>query len=115
MDEHQLKGIFYNCDDKYFPGHDCKEQNFFMAILEDVSKDDVEALLVVESPEPTDMTHTSDPPKFEPVISLNALIVLSSPQTLKLIGYIKHRKVIILVDSGRTHNVIHHCISQETN
>jgi hypothetical protein len=34
---------------------------------------------------------------------------------LNLIGYIKNRKVIILVDSGSTHNFIHHRISQETN
>ena len=34
---------------------------------------------------------------------------------LKLIGYIKHRNVIILVDSGSTHNFIHHHIAQETN
>jgi hypothetical protein len=33
----------------------------------------------------------------------------------KLIGYIKHMKVIILVDSGSTHNFIHHRIAQETN
>jgi hypothetical protein len=34
MDEHQLKGIFYNCDEKYFLGHKCKEQKLFMAIFE---------------------------------------------------------------------------------
>jgi hypothetical protein len=32
MVERQLKGLCYNCDDKYFPGHKCKEQNIFMAI-----------------------------------------------------------------------------------
>jgi hypothetical protein len=32
MVECQLKGLFYNCDDKYFPGHKCKEQKLFMAI-----------------------------------------------------------------------------------
>jgi hypothetical protein len=37
------------------------------------------------------------------------------PQILKLIGYLKHRKVIILVDSGITHNFIHRCIAQETH
>ena len=52
---------------------------------------------------------------MEPIISLNALIDFSAPQTLKLIGYIKHRKVIILVDSGSTHNFIHRCIAQETH
>jgi hypothetical protein len=115
MVECQLKGLCYNCDDKYFPGHKCKEQNIFMAISEDVLEDDVEAPPMAESPEPTDMTPPSDPPEVEPVISLNSLTGFSAPQTLKLIGYIKHRKVIILVDSGSTHNFIHHCISQETN
>jgi hypothetical protein len=115
MVECQLKGLCYNCDDKYFPGHKCKEQNIFMAISEDISEEDVETPIVSESPEITDITPPLDPPEVEPVISLNALTGFSSPQTLKLIGYIKHRKVIILVDSGSTHNFIHRRIAQETH
>jgi hypothetical protein len=115
MDERQLKGLCYNCDDKYFPGHKCTEQNIFMAISEDILEEDVETPVVSESPEITDMTPPSNPPEVEPVISLNALTGFSTPQTLKLISYIKHQKVIILVDSGSTHNFIHHCISQETH
>jgi hypothetical protein len=115
MVERQLKGLCYNCDDKYFPGHKCKEQNLFMAISEDISEEDVETPLMSESPETTDITPPSDPPKVEPVISLNALTGFSAPQTLKLIGYIKHWKVIILVHSGSTHNFIHHHIAQETH
>jgi hypothetical protein len=115
MDKHQLKGIFYNCDDKYFPVHMCKELNLFMAILEDVLEETIEAPLMVKFPEPTDITPPSDPPEVEPVISLNALIAFFAPQTLKLIGYIKNGKVIILIDSGNIHNFIHPCIAQETN
>ena len=115
MVECQLKGLCYNCDEKYFPGHKCKEQKIFMAISEDISEDDVKDPPVVESHEPTDMTPPFDPPEVESVISLNALTGFYSPQTIKLIGYIKHRKVIILVDSGRIHNFIHCHISQETN
>jgi hypothetical protein len=115
MDERQLKGLCYNCDDKYFPGHKCKEQNICMAISEDILEEDVETPFVPESPEITDITPPSNPPEVEPIISLNALTSFSGPQTLKLIGYIKHQKVIILVDSGSTHNFIHHCISQETH
>jgi hypothetical protein len=37
MVERQLKGLFYNCDDKYFLGHKCMEQKLFMAISEDIS------------------------------------------------------------------------------
>jgi hypothetical protein len=115
MVECQLKGLCYNCDDKYFLGHKCKEKNIFMAISEDILEEEVETPLVSESPETSDITPPSDPPKVEPVISLNSLTSFSSPQTLKLIGYIKHRKVIILVDSGSTHNFIHHRIAQETH
>jgi len=113
--EHQLKVLCYNCYEKYFPRLKCKEQNIFMAMSEDVSEEDVESPLVSESPKPTDITRPSNPPEVELVISLNDLTGFSAPQTLKLIGYIKHMKVIILVDSGNTHNFIHCYISQKTN
>ena len=86
-----------------------------MSISEDVSEDDVEAHPVAESPEPTDMIPPCDPLEVELVISLNSLTWFSSPQTLKIIGYIKHQKVIILINSGNTHNFIHCRISQENN
>jgi hypothetical protein len=50
MVEFQLKGLCYNCDDNFFPRNKCKEQNHFLAISEDVSKDDVEAPLVALLP-----------------------------------------------------------------
>jgi hypothetical protein len=113
MFERQLKGICYNCDDKYSPGHKCKKQNIFMAISEDVSEEDVEAPLVSMSPKTTHITPPSNPLEVEPVISLNSLNGFSTPQTMKLIGCIKNRKVIILIDSGSTHNCIHHRISKK--
>jgi hypothetical protein len=115
MAERQLKGLCYNCDDKYFPGHKCKEQKLFMALSEDTQEDDDDTSPVPESPETSEINPPSDPPAEEPIISLNALTGFSAPQTLKLIGYIKHRKVIILVDSGSTHNFIHRRIAQETH
>jgi hypothetical protein len=86
-----------------------------MAILEDVSYEEVEVSPKAELPKTDDPTPPFDPPKVEPLISLNALTGFSTPQTLKLIGYIKHKKVITLVDSGNTHNFIHHHLSQEVN
>jgi hypothetical protein len=96
-------------------GHKFKEQNIFMAIFEEVLEEAVEAPPFVELPEPTNITPLSDAPEVEPIISLNALTRFSSPQTLNLIGYIKHWKVIILIDSGNTHNFIHRRIAQENN
>ena len=54
-------------------------------------------------------------PQEDPIISLDALASISAPQTLKLQGYIKHRKVVVLVDSGRTHNFIHNRVVDETH
>jgi hypothetical protein len=115
MVERQLKVLCYNCDEKYFLGDKCKEQKLFMAIFEDISEEDIETPIVSESTETPDITPPSDPPEVEPIISLNALTVFSAPQTLKLISYIKHQKVIILVDGGSTHNFIHRRIAQETH
>jgi len=79
MAKHQLKGLCYNCDEKYFSGHKCKEQNIFMAISEDILEEDVENPLVSESLDSIDITPPSDPPEVEPVISINALTGFSSP------------------------------------
>jgi hypothetical protein len=113
--ECQLKGIFYNCDEKYFLGHKCKEKKLFMAIYEDVLEDDVTVPLVEEPSLPNATLKPVDPPEVGPLISFHSLIGFSAPQTLKLIGYIKHKKVISLVDNGSTHNFIHCHIAQETN
>jgi hypothetical protein len=92
-----------------------RKQKLFMAISEDILEEDVETPLVPESPEITYINPPSDPPEVEPIISLNYLTSFFAPQTLKLIGYIKHQKFIILVDSGITHNFIHRRIAQETH
>ena len=90
-----------------------------MVVSEDISEEDVVVLPVEELPPPSELTPPSDPPDIDPMISLNALTGFCAPQTLKLFGYIKNRKVIILVDSGSnsgsTHNFIHHRIAQEFN
>jgi hypothetical protein len=88
MVECQLKSLCYNYDDKYLPGHKCKEKNLFMAISEDIPEEDVDTPLVPESLEITYINAPSD--QVEPIISLNALTSFSTRQTLKLIGYIKH-------------------------
>jgi hypothetical protein len=115
MVEFQLKGLCYNCDEKYFTRQKCKYYKLFMAISEDVSDEDAEVSTKATLPQADDLTPPYDPPKVEPQISLNTLTGFSAPQTLKLIGYTKHMKVIILVDNGSTHNFIHRHLAQEIN
>jgi hypothetical protein len=40
---------------------------------------------------------------------------ITTPQTLKIEGYIKNKKVIGLIDSGSTHNFIHSKIEKDLN
>ena len=86
-----------------------------MVLIEDISEEDVVVSPVEELTLPSNLTPPSNPLDIDPVISLNALTRFSTPQTLKLVGYIKNRKFIILVDSGSSHNFIHHRISHKVN
>ena len=42
----------------------------------------------------------------QPIISCHALSGFSAPQTLKVVGFLKKKKVTVLIDSGSTHNFI---------
>jgi hypothetical protein len=87
MNECQLKGLCYNCDDKYFPRHKCKEQKLFMVIFEDVAYKEAKVSPMEELPPTDDTTLFPDPLEVEPLISLHALASFSAPQTLELIGH----------------------------
>ena len=40
---------------------------------------------------------------------------INIPQTLNIKGYIKKKKVIVLIDSGSTHNFIHYKLAKDLN
>ena len=50
-----------------------------------------------------------------PTISCNALVGITTPQTLKIEAHIKKNMVIVLIDSSSTHNFIHFKVAKEFN
>ena len=52
---------------------------------------------------------------MSPTISCNAMAGITTPQTLKIEGHIKKKRVIVLIDSGSTHNFIHCKVAKELN
>ena len=56
-----------------------------------------------------------DEEEINPTISCNALAGITTPQTIKIEGQIKKKKVIVLIDSGSTHNFIHCRVAKELN
>jgi hypothetical protein len=109
--EFQLKGLYYNFGEKYFFRHKYNEKKIFMAILEEFSDDEVEAIPQDSLPPPIEYIPLYDSQDVEPQISLHTFTRILAPQTLKLIGYIKHRKIIILIEICSTHNFIHRWVS----
>ena len=97
-------GCFYNCDENYALEHKCKEHKLFQI---DVStRTHFEDIIVEDTPKFEDDDKTTSMQELdlevnqeEPLVSLHDLSSISSPQTLELQGYIKHRKVVVLVDS----------------
>lgn len=89
------KGLCYNCDDKFSPGHKCKGR-FFLIIAE--NEDDSEP----QSPPPSLPNISEELPAAQ--ISLNALSGTPAPETFRLCGQIGCSRVTILIDGGSTHN-----------
>jgi hypothetical protein len=50
-----------------------------------------------------------------PTILCHALVGIITPQFLKIKGYIKNKKVIVLIDFGSTHNFIHCKLAKALN
>eukprot|EP00253_Pinus_taeda_P035434 PITA_35434 len=87
-----------------------KEPKFFQIDAIDYSS--TEEYPPLEEHEPLEEDNQQDNVSDEPVISLHALAGISSPQTLKIRGVIKHRPVVVLIDSGSTHNFIHQKVAE---
>lgn len=48
-----------------------------------------------------------------PEVALNSVIILSSPKTMKLLGMVDGREVVVMIDPGATHNFISHKTVEE--
>ncbi|KAF5450607.1 hypothetical protein F2P56_030941, partial [Juglans regia] len=105
------KGICYFCEDKWQPGHKCNKAKFFeMAGLEWLQDSEKEEAGPQESQE------TNEPVEVEtevPEISFHAIAGCISPRTMRVHGKIKNCSVIVLVDTGSTHNFLDPMIARK--
>eukprot|EP00253_Pinus_taeda_P016155 PITA_16155 len=110
LEEKRVKGIFYSCDSQYTKGHKCAEKKLFYIDCEEEEEKEQE-----KSKEEDILQEQSlDEEQMNPTISY-ALAEITTPQTIKIEGQIKKKKVIVLIDSGSTHNFIHCKVAKELN
>ncbi|KAH7692130.1 Retrotransposon gag domain-containing protein [Dioscorea alata] len=107
MASRREKGLCFNCDAKFTPGHKCNSALFLCLMSEQddsVSPEEEPPPEVVELPDdrPPDAKWNAD----TPCISFHALMGRLVPSTLKLSGSINGKEAIVLVDEGSTNNFI---------
>ncbi|XP_065852143.1 uncharacterized protein [Euphorbia lathyris] len=86
MAERRAKGQCFNCDDLYSVGHKCKR---LVCLLMD------------------DLEHEEETEgSYEPEISLHAITGIRNSQTMQLQAHVAGPPMLILVDSGSTHNFV---------
>ncbi|XP_039133322.1 uncharacterized protein LOC120270395 [Dioscorea cayenensis subsp. rotundata] len=101
------KGLCFNCDAKFVPGHKCSPAQFLCLMV------DTEEDTTFDSPPPTDTPEllpqihpTPQDVDTTPCISFHALTGQLVPSTLKLAGSIHGHPVVVLIDGGSTNNFI---------
>ena len=93
------KGLCFKCDEKFSPGHRCKKELRVLLMHEGKEEDNQFDGRAIEEPSLVELKDVVE-------LSLNSVVGLTTPGTMKIKGTIRSKKVIILVDSGATHNFL---------
>ncbi|KAJ9554331.1 hypothetical protein OSB04_018376 [Centaurea solstitialis] len=105
-DEKRRNNQCFFCNERYVPGHKCKNSKLYMLLCPDVPEemvengglDGLEGIEGFENPNPDG--------ESDATMSIHALLGSSGMQTLQVKGMIKKQEVNMLVDSGSTNNFI---------
>lgn len=91
--EKRAKGLCFRCDGKFSPSHKCPSKTLQVLIIDEGDEGNDEG---VEDKVHCDVAE----------VSLNSVIDLTPPRMMKLMGKIGDREVVVLIDSGATHNFV---------
>lgn len=91
------KGLCFRCEERYKVGHQCKNRELW--VLVQWGEEDEAAYEFLEEEPPLEVGEKVK-------LSLNSVVGLSMPETMKLKGTVGSSDVVVLIECGTTHNFI---------
>ena len=110
------RDLCFYYDERFTRGHRCASRFFLLVADEEQGNDTPSPNIANLFPNSDDLAdlktqlnpqltqHPLEPPQAQ--ISLHALAGQTAPETLRMVGQIFHRNVVILVDGSSTHNFV---------
>ena len=106
--ERRRRGLCFNCDKTYAPGHVCHRLLYIATddciVDEAASVEDGAAVAAVQAEEPA-AQEQPDANAF--VVSLHALVGITMENTMLLPVEVNGQRLVALLDTGSTHNFLH--------
>ena len=94
------KGLGFRCDAKYSSGHRCQNKKLQVLLVQEESlRAKLAKLQGIETPLEDEVEEIAE-------LSVNSIVELSAPRTMKIKGKIGQQEVINMIDCGATHNFI---------
>ncbi|KAA8517141.1 hypothetical protein F0562_017434 [Nyssa sinensis] len=117
MKERRARGLCYNCDEKWGLGHKCKLARLFILDCADSEEGEPQPIQHPQLLEAADCPSGGKEVNQErtPKISIHALVGSPSPKTMRILGHVNGCAVVILIDTGSTHNFMDPSIQQRAH
>ncbi|XP_010445504.1 PREDICTED: uncharacterized protein LOC104728178 [Camelina sativa] len=102
LDEKRRRGLCFKCDGRYFKGHVCPNKELqVMAVIHGYEMEVLEENMV----ELEDTGNNEDQPQLMS-LSYASYMGISSEHTMKMRGTLGKQPIVVMLDSGATHNFI---------
>ena len=94
LQKRREQGLYCHCDERYTFNHACKK--FFWIELEEEIQVGLEEVVA-----------EGDEKEAKPEVFLNSMVGLATPQTMRVMDKIGKITLMMLIDTGSTHNFLH--------